>query len=430
MALVYVEKEYLENMADAIREKSGTSDPITPAQMATAVEEIPVGPGPTPTPVDPDDPEDNQYGALLYWPEYEDGWYKPGGNGGRGCSVSSVDTAKMDAFVAAFPPAWGSPEQTVSFNYSPWAGGWSYYYNDAGGNQTEMILSTESMLDLAGVDVTITASENDMVELALHRGRVPVKTSQTQFIKLSSLSEMNSLISTQSTVLNSYDWTYTVGGVQIPKECVKRFVFGSATTNIPSGFLSASGLRSISAIPANVTIGVAQNADFTLSQLEYFNSPITFLGSVTTGYSVFTYNPVFNSPVTFADLGSVNIGGEFIIDCPAFDQDVNFKGLVTTKIGNGILAGCGITNRTITLPSTVTQLTAGLGTSCTKFTGTLVCNCPASVCNDEWETFFIDNTWSGSCPLVDTGFMYSGTYAAEWAEKFPTIQGRRKIRTS
>lgn len=40
MAQVLITDTYLENIADAIREKNGSEDTYTPAQMATAIENI------------------------------------------------------------------------------------------------------------------------------------------------------------------------------------------------------------------------------------------------------------------------------------------------------------------------------------------------------------------------------------------------------
>lgn len=40
MTQVLITETYLENIADAIREKNGSEDSYTPAQMATAIENI------------------------------------------------------------------------------------------------------------------------------------------------------------------------------------------------------------------------------------------------------------------------------------------------------------------------------------------------------------------------------------------------------
>lgn len=49
MSKVLVTESYLEDIADAIRSKNGSSDTYTPGQMAGAIEDIPTGGGITPT---------------------------------------------------------------------------------------------------------------------------------------------------------------------------------------------------------------------------------------------------------------------------------------------------------------------------------------------------------------------------------------------
>lgn len=55
MANVLVERQSLQNIADAIRDKNGSSDTYTPSEMSQAILDIPTGGGEFDTPVKVDE---------------------------------------------------------------------------------------------------------------------------------------------------------------------------------------------------------------------------------------------------------------------------------------------------------------------------------------------------------------------------------------
>lgn len=424
MANVLVDREYLENIANAIREKSGTSDLITPADMATAVEDIPVGPTPPPTPVDPDDPVGVQYGAVLYYKNVKESWYPYQINGGV---LNSIDYDALNNFMEAYPGYQGQPLMYDDYEQK-WM--WSTSASEQG-----YIYIADSLLEqMTGVNFTKKESTSEMgmmedrpqLYFTDNKVRVPAD-GETEFAICASQAEYDSLVNVGYA---NQDAQYTIGGVTIPKYCIKRFVFGSVPTTIPNYFLKYTSVESISDIPTNIT----STGYGVLSYISHFNSPVNFKATtLTIGADFLMSCYQFDSPVTFASGSNVTMGDNFMSYCGRFNQPVDLTGVRT--VGQNCFENMASFNSNVVFPFSLTSVGTVSGGSqmffwCDDMTATVTCGCPASVFypkdNPEWNPYgpFYGNSMT---PRQEEGVKLTGPYAQDWYDTFSDQGGERKF---
>lgn len=172
--------------------------------------------------------------------------------------------------------------------------------------------------------------------------------------------------------------------------------------------------------------------DYFLADCESFNDTIT-LGKLTTVGSYFMSGcSSFNKNLDTSTIST--FGMSFLYNCSSFNQSISLSG--ASSIASGFMTGCASWNQaTVTIPATVSSFATPMFYRCDNMVGVYQFEAPASIIYT--STAIYDNqafATNGQTPAYAQGISFSGTYAGEWARKFPSnaniSENGRKITTS
>lgn len=418
MANVLVEKQSLIDLADMLREKTGTSDPIKPEDFAAVAESIPSGPQPTPTPVDPEDPTDVQYGAVLYYKNTREGQYPTNISGG---TLNGIDQDVLANFLEAYPGQQGA----TYFMYESYEGKW--YWGTSASQQGYIYIPDNMFKQMTGIDFTRREGGDEMgmmedrPQISITPAIVPADD-VTEWAICADQSEVDQLCESMF-----QDKTYSIGGETVHRCCIKRFVFGSVPTSIPSQFLTESSVRTISPIPANIT-SIGYQA---LSYSPLFNSPIVLPATLqTVAERCFMSNPSFNSTITFPENGQIVFGDLAFSYLSSFNQPLVLRGIADA--GTCFFESCSSFNSNINFTDSVQTLGRQVFWYCPSMTATVTAGIPASRFEHSQSQWDANGPFYGNSntPSETEGVKLTGPYAQDWVDDFGAggeYQGRKFI---
>lgn len=320
----------------------------------------------------------------------------------RKCTVNSINTITLEAFLAQ-----QEDPSEIMFRYKESMGGWQFGW---GGGDT---IPTEDMLATTGVNVTLDEGAQS-AEIRIEKSVVIDPSSPLVSVALTQ-AEYNSLGNAES---------YTIHGVNVLREAIEGFSFGSLATTTPNDFLMETNVSSLDFTYADslTTIG-----DHFLGNSS-FNQPLALPNTVTTIGDYFLVGINFNQPLVLSS-ALTTIGNGFLYQAP-FNQPLVLPNGLTT-IGSSFLDHATSFNQPLTLPDSLTSIGAKFLTGCNSLTSTInLGNCPASITygsSDDGSTFAATKA---SAPAYTIGITIVGAYAADWKAKFPdrsTGYARRKL---
>lgn len=218
MGQVLISEEYLQSMADTIRQKTGTTDPITPSNFANVMEEYIPDP---PTPPEPT-PEHTQYGGLrVYSYHYDLGFDEMST---QNCEPT-VDAetwatyAQTHGIVVGTSREDGAVQLSFDTSYESYRLYWDSW--STGGSYNQDFMNLEELTSETGIDLHPTAGST-YGSATLCQSLVLDKTQPTTTIILQTANDFYGLYGN-----GDGDWTYTVNGQSIPANAIKEFYFGS-----------------------------------------------------------------------------------------------------------------------------------------------------------------------------------------------------------
>ena len=445
MANVLVEKQSLIDLADVLREKTGTSDPIKPEDFAAVAETISGDtptPGPEPTPEDPV----TNWGAVLYYKEMTIG-FEPEYT--QDCDVVSIDADKLDAWATENHAYMDGMMEGGKRLDIYWQNGcWNYQDNTDWSSKT---ISDADLQSEAGLVVNVT--NQSFASLDLSVTEVPIPEGGVEWAELAN--------EAQYQALNAPRETITAGAQTISIGAISRFAWGTQATYIPECFLWYTGLETVAPLPENiVTVG-----GYSFAYCKKFNCPLDFSHVTSMGQYVGTNMDSFNSNLTFGTA----IGGMSFGSCHSFDSDIIFNGtknipdscfvnnVAMTRmpnlagietigsefmcdwdkfnapviipssvksIGSKFLCDCAIFNQPITIPATLESLGSGFLYASSRYTNNVTLEAPFSIKSSQYEQYqptFGTYSSDGGSPIYTTGVTLVGTYASEWKSGLPDI---------
>ena len=306
MANVLVERQSLVNAADAIREKLGTQELITPEDFGEKIGEISGGGENIPR---------TQWGAVKMYPgliaNFDIRFQS-------GCTVVVKDANLFLSFCEE-NDLLNEPDIMIEYNSGNWQFGW-------GGAS----VSEADLLSTTGLQITRTSS-SAMAELEY----APSPSGDPIWVNLLSASEYE-------TIRADYDGNITVGGESVSSRQVVAFAFGTENTSTNENMFAEY---------LNIEKIYFDNADklTTLSNgfcinCHKLNSPISCDTVTTIGENVFSSCESFCSPINLPN--AYSIGGGFMNGCSSFhsDKDLTLDFSHMTSIPSSFLNGTIITS--------------------------------------------------------------------------------------
>ncbi len=321
----YQEDRFAE-IANAIREKDGTTEAIKATDFATRILEIPSGGGVPPTaggmftgatiPLTYKDNTHEYENVYNYSSAYAitisglEGRATITGNGTNNVSVAfdvSSSTSSLKNFIITLE----SDEQTLTYK------GLHAHYGT----------TVTGILTLAYTNITKDGSEG---------------TIGTNY----------KFIETDSTTLPTFSLNTTLWNTIYSYQVLNVLIANYSSTSIGDNFLNyCYAFNQPLTIPSSVT-SIGNNF---LNACSSFNQPLTIPSSVTSIESTFLYNcSSFNQPLTIPS-SVTSIGTYFLSDCYSFNQPLTIASSVTS-IGNYFLQNCRSFNQSLTIPSSVTSI--------------------------------------------------------------------------
>lgn len=286
------------------------------------------------------------------------------------CTVNSINATTLEAFLAQ-----QEDPSEIMFRYEESMGGWQF---GLGGGDT---IPTEDMLATTGINVTLDEGAQ-YAEFRIEKSTIIDPSSPVASVALTQ-AEYNSLGSAES---------YTIHGVDIPREAIEGFSFGTQATTTPFSFL---GYSSISSIDFSHADSLTSIGGVFLNGCSSFNQAITLPDTVT------------------------SIGYNFMNTCSSFNQPIILPSNLTT-IGGNFLGDCWNYNQPITLPNSVTSIEYGFLRSCNKYTSAI--NLGSLQPSVATSTGNYDSYFSTPFPNTDSyniGITIVGAYASDWKATFP-----------
>lgn len=371
----------LSNIKTAITAKGGTvAEGAGFDDIATAVGTISGGsPTPDPRPADPI----TRWGAIMYYSKMDENWSV---NYANGCTVNSINAAKLSQFVSDHEIEMFMDELMMDYNDGFWNFGW-------GG----MSVAQEDLLNETGIDITLTDSESASV--SLKKTGTPASDAEVLVAEVTDQAEWETI-----SVETSYPMS--VGGVSIPAAAVKRIVFGSEATSVGSNSFRGCGVETISALPS----GLYSVGAYFLGECPNFNCPIDF--SNTTEMQVPLVDSLnFNSSVTF---GEQLPGG--------FPEVINESSATLLSDPNIVIDISRVTTARI---SHVDSYLAGRGME--NFCGTIYvgnASVPTGMKNSNSLAIYENK----NCAFLTRGVKIKGANRAAWLAAFPNSSAAKPYR--
>lgn len=404
MANVLVEKQSLVNAADAIREKLGTQELITPEDFGEKIGEISGGGG-------------SDYGTIEF--------YAPDMSGAEitetyGCEAEITDPQKLFNFcvnnnfldneeqIASYPEIGAAIY--YDYNYSAWVD-----------SMRKVKVSTEELVT-NGLNV-VKEGDGDAHVFILFNYTIDENTPTTTRTITSELDYFT--LGFVNTDVDSFDMgrgenaIITIGDDCFPRQFIKSYTFGDDCRKLPEYFL------------ARTTYITDING---FSQTDIVEIPKDFL-----------YCSDYSKPITFPSTLK-KIGDEFMCGCQQFSQNLNllnveeignsflaesnYNGNISLpkvkKIGQQFLSSCSSFNKDLTIPATVTEIGTSFMQSMRDMTATIYVETDGAITVGAYTLTATNN----SCPAYTTGIGIGGTYAQLWRNKFEdrTTFPYRKLR--
>lgn len=321
--------EGIEDAYSIIEEKGGTPGQGL-SELATAI-------GTIPEPI-PDVP---LYGKVGYYP-----WSQRRDISGEMVEIQSVDDAKLDEFLATYPPRDGMTE----FMYEQ-----DWESEDPESNYVWRYSWEEGELKIQPEDFASTTGINAIVEEGADWASVMIDeyydVDTTADLLYAEFESEQALIDAGWPVEgggNMDQYVLTVGEAQVYNEAIKSYVFGSEVSEFPDNFLYHTGmLDGVDATGATIT-RVGNN----FLHNSNFNSPIDMSHCVSIGNNFLSDCQNFNQPL---DVSSATIGEYFLGHCDGFNSQVTLPPDMT-EVPNTFMCYCGAYNQPLALPSTLTKI--------------------------------------------------------------------------
>lgn len=306
MANVLVEKQSLVNAADAIREKLGTQELITPEDFGEKIGEISGG---------GEDIPRTQWGAVKIYPELIANFNVMFQSS---CTVVVQNAALFLSFCEE-NDLLNEPDIMIEYNSGNWQFGW-------GGAS----VSEADLLATTGLQIT-RQSDFAMANLEY----APSPTGDPIWVNLLSASEYE-------TIRADYDGNITVGGESVSPRQVVAFAFGTENTSTNENmFADYLNIEKIYFDNADKLTTLSNGFCINCHKL---NSPISCDTVTTIGENVFNSCDSFCSPINLPN--AYSIGGSFMDGCSSFhsNKDLTLDFSHMTSIPSFFLNGTIITS--------------------------------------------------------------------------------------
>lgn len=287
------------------------------------------------------------WGRLTYY-QYHQEWAVQSSDN---CSVSITNQSKLIEYAGT--------ATTLDFQWSQFSeetgeeseeGFWGYWSEEG-----PVSIPAEEMLSTTGISATVTEKEMGFANFSVRLSDVPDKELPTVTLDVANANEYNSLHGVNRQYL-------TVSGVQVPKEVIKSFTFGTTPNYTPIYFLAFTSVESISDIPQS-----------------YYS-----------------------------------IEGGFLMNCLQFNSSFSLGNVHV--VATSFMSYCTSFNQNITIPSTVESLGTGFLYCCNNMTSTITAE-TLSINPDSTSTTL--STTSSTAPAYVNGIKLTGRGASAWKRVFP-----------
>lgn len=428
MAEVLVTDKYLRDTADAIRAKSGSSDPIAVKNFAQAVSNIPSG------------GSSKNYGTVTIRDVNVD--YDPDSSktyiSGADYQMTITDIGAFWDFVLQQNALsvyfqWQQPDPSEIHTYmNTTESGTRWYFKQNGPSWTSEELA-EYGLDITGSGMY----GNISIEFVL----TPIESTSEETI--TDILDYYSLgyISTSGDGGEMYGGSesiFTVDGNCYARSQVVGFTFGPDATFTPDYFLAnCYNFNAPLTIPATVekigtrfmrycnyfnstiTIeeGITEIPNYFLNDCYYFNTALVIPSSVTHIGNSFLYDDVcFNKPISFPGVTYLEYG--CLGYCPSFNSTVSFPNL--QSYDGGLLQNSTSFNQDITFPATLVEFDPYYTLyNCNNMTSTVYVETSLVPSGSDYRVNSCFSMSSSSARAYTTGIKVGGTYGATWRTYLP-----------
>ncbi len=344
------QEDRFAEIANAIREKDGTTEAIKATDFATRILEIPSGGGVPPTaggmftgatiPLTYRNNTHDYENVYNYSSAYAitisglEGRATITGNGTNNVSVA-FDVSSAVSSLKNFIITLESDEQTLTYK------GMHAHYGT----------TVTGILTFAYTNITKDGSEG-----TIGTNYKFIETASTELpLFADDTTRWNTIYSYQ--VLNTLIGNYSSTSIG------NKFLYGCYAFNqpltIPNTVTSIGDYVLVMCYafnqPITIPEGVTSIGDAFLYYCYAFNQPLTIPSSVTSiGTSFLRDCSALNQPLTIPE-GVTSIGDTFLSGCRSFNQLITIPEGVTS-IGNSFLSYCRAFNQQITIPNTVTSI--------------------------------------------------------------------------